>query len=213
MAVLEQGIFGLVSGRIGSRVYYVRKGKQMVRELPNPALPKKAPSDAQIKQREKFRVLQKFLKPFSPVLKTGFKNYARQTCPKLKAFSVNYPKIYASEAAELVLDLTKLELSEDYGPALSNLQMEDKGDGLFGLSWEKPKDIMNRNNTLALVLYDETQHEVNYTFALAPVSQLQAEFHLHNLIGRRVHVFVFTVGPKLVRKSPNSVTQYLGMVF
>ncbi|WP_316840689.1 hypothetical protein [Pedobacter gandavensis] len=116
----------------------------MVKDLPDPLAPKRPPTVAQIQHRKKFRSLQEFLKPFSPVLEIGFKNPPRQFTPQSKAFSVNFPKIFKD--TELKVSSADLQLSDGYAAQLYNLQLEDRGDGLFGLSWNECRDSIGRYN-------------------------------------------------------------------
>ncbi|WP_316746915.1 DUF6266 family protein [Pedobacter gandavensis] len=213
MAIVIKSICGHLSGDVGSTVDQGKNDKSLVRDVPDPLAPKKPLTEGQRIQREKFEVLKTFLKPFSKVLDVGFKNQASGLTPKTKALAVNLPRMIIGYNKEILLNVVDLKLSEGYAARLGNLQMEDKGGGLFRLTWDKCDNILGKYNVISLVLYDDNQHKVFYTPNLTPVNRQEAEFLLGDLVGHWVHVYVFTVGVKVKGvKNSNSNSQYLGMV-
>ncbi|WP_299581656.1 DUF6266 family protein [uncultured Sunxiuqinia sp.] len=81
MAVINQGILGGFSGKVGTVIGGSWKGIDYMRSKPisvaNPRTP------AQVDQRTKFVTVLNFLQPLTSILRTGFKDYA----VKMSAFN------------------------------------------------------------------------------------------------------------------------------
>ncbi|MBB2149913.1 DUF6266 family protein [Pedobacter gandavensis] len=204
--VLEKG-----SGKPGSTVAEAKNGENPVTDLADVLALKKPLTKGQRLQRKKMRDLQYFLKPFSAVLKVGFKNQAAGVSPKTKALSVNIPKIFVGSDKKSMIDMADVQLSEGYAAQLSNLKVVKKDGRLMGLTWDQCDHILGKYNVLSLVLYDEDQRKVFYIPNLGPVSRQEAEFLFEDFVGLCLHMFVFTVGMLKGVKNSNSNTQYLGM--
>ncbi|MCX2453384.1 DUF6266 family protein [Pedobacter sp. PLR] len=209
MAVLKKGIYSEITGQLGGYVYTSVAGVTMVRCKPDPLAPKKPPTKAQLANQEKFKLVSRLIRPFAPVIDVGFKQYKSKIGARAKAFKLNYQTAVTGTFPYLSINYKELQLSTGNASDLYNLKMEDKGGGLFGLTWKSCGCNRSQDDMLVLVLYEETQNSVAYTMELANVSRQQAEFVVCDRIGCKVHVYVFTVGKK---KGGNSESQYLGLV-
>lgn len=208
MAVLKKGVYSEISGKLGGYVFSMMNGKTIVKSLPDPSTPKKAPTEAQLATRAKFKMVSGLLRPFAPVIAVGFKRQKCKMGPRCWAFKQNYQRVVIGVFPHLKIDYKELKLSSGSASGLRNLKMEDKGAALFGLSWRCCDCDHNHDDMLVLVLYEETRGVV-YMLDLAKVGSEQAEFEVCDRIGCKVHVYVFTVGKS---KGKNSDSQYLGLV-
>lgn len=209
MAILKNGIYSAITGKLGAFVYYSLNGKTVVRTAPGPVTPKKPASMAQLANQQKFKLLQRLLLPLAPVIEVGFNPQGRGMGARAKAFSLNYRKAVTGVYPNLRVNYEKLQISKGNAFGLYNLKMEDKGAGLFGLTWRCCDQEWGRGHLLALMLYDETRNTVRYALDLANVSRQEVEFNLCGEASGKVHVYVFTIGKN---KAGNSDSQYLGMV-
>lgn len=209
MAILRKGIYSMISGKLGDFFYYSVDGQTRVKTAPDPEAPKKEPSPAQLANREKFRLVAKFLSPFAPVLELGFRYDKRKISPKVKAFKVNYPVLVRGVYPNMRIDYEKLQLSSGHVFRLHHMKMVDEGGGLFGLSWKCCADLRSQDDLLVLVLYEEGRNRVVYCADLAKVIRQQAEFEVCQLGDCKVHAYVFTISKD---KRGNSESQYLGLV-
>ncbi|MXV49462.1 hypothetical protein GS399_00640 [Pedobacter sp. HMF7647] len=73
MGKLPNGILGGISGKVGTVVGYVMNGKAYVRSAPRKSEQK--PSAAQLAMRQRFALAQNWLKPLTPFVRIGCKNY------------------------------------------------------------------------------------------------------------------------------------------
>lgn len=108
MAIINQGILGGFSGKIGNVVGGSWKGINYMRILTKPANPK---SDKQVNQRTKFSAALSFLQPITPFLRVGYKLFtAKQT-----AFNAGMSQILTNaitgDAPDIAIDYTKAQVS------------------------------------------------------------------------------------------------------
>ena len=78
MAILDMGILGGFSGRVGTVVGYRRRGAWFVRAY-RPHI-KDRKSAAQLEQRSRFKAMIQFASPATPVLRIGLKRMADEQC-------------------------------------------------------------------------------------------------------------------------------------
>lgn len=110
MAVLKNGIFGVISGKLGSIVYVNRKGVNYLRT--KPSVHKKSNSTAQQAQRSKFAIMFKFLKPFAELLSIGFHQQAKSKTGYNAAMSYNLKNGFTESATDVKVDYSKILLTQ-----------------------------------------------------------------------------------------------------
>lgn len=71
MGIIQNNIFGGISGSMGNLVFYQLNGKTVVRQKPGPR--KKPASELQLYQQEAFRIGQKFVTPLREALEFTLK--------------------------------------------------------------------------------------------------------------------------------------------
>jgi len=94
---------GLISGRVGNLIYYVRDGKQYVRIAKAPNDPK---TEKQLRHRAKVRDSGKFFKQFDKVIKLGYQSYG----PPLRIFN-QVVKYHLANAMEETAPVGKAKYS------------------------------------------------------------------------------------------------------
>lgn len=209
MAILKNGVYSTISGSLGSFVYYTLNGKTVVRTKRDPDAPKIPGTIAQIANRERFRLLSRLLSALSPVLSVGFSALRKGKTARGTAFRLNYNQSLIGIFPEFKIDYEQLQLSKGNAYGLNNLKMEDKGGGLFELTWNCAGYKCDKDEMVALVLYDEKRDSLRYSLDLASVGRQQAEFNIDLERTGKLHIYVFTIGKN---KGGNSNSQYLGWV-
>lgn len=109
MGTIKQGILGGFSGKVGTVVGGTWKGIHYMRSLPSSVRNPRTPG--QVKQRTKFSIMIEFLKPLTPFLRIGFKNYANRQTAFNAAMSYNVNNAVDGEVPDLELDFPKILVS------------------------------------------------------------------------------------------------------
>lgn len=115
MGTANEGVFGPGRGRIGNLVYYMRKGKQVVRTI---GVNHNPPSEAQLESRMRMSVANAFCKVVRPFTDYGFlaQTEGRDLSPYNVAMSYNRTNAIKGTYPNLSLNYEKALLSE--GPLL-----------------------------------------------------------------------------------------------
>lgn len=132
MAIMKGG---LLSGRVGNQLYYVRNGKQLVRSVFKKSKSKGKPStEAQLKQLTKIDMVMKFLVPLKSIVyytcrprnnsMTGMNRAVQQVFRE--AFYEHENGLYINPAK------VKVSMGGPSGVAIENVQMEG---GTLRLQW------------------------------------------------------------------------------
>lgn len=171
--------------------------------------PKKTMTARQIAHRNKLRALTASLKTIKPGQKKNMEDKEIQT----EAVEINPPRFFSDLDPNRKINFGDVQLLDGCSAKLENLQLEDKGGGLFGLSWDRYDHPLCRYHNVALVLFEEIRQQFFYELEFFNTWNRKAEFRLDMLPGSKVHVHVFTVRSKWGCKTSNSPSQYLGMIF
>lgn len=89
MARITDGLDGGLSGKLGNLVFYTMNGGKYVRTLPSQKRKKTPPSPRQALQRARFSAIQSWLRPIVPLIRYGFKDYAKRQSSHNAAMSYN----------------------------------------------------------------------------------------------------------------------------
>ena len=104
MAEIPDGAYGAMRGKAGNLVGYVLHGKNFLRQKPSKRTG--VTSDAELANRDKFRIVQSFVKPILEFVKVGFKDYGTLTggykaavsSVRMNAIEGKYPDQYVNPA-------------------------------------------------------------------------------------------------------------------
>jgi hypothetical protein len=109
MARMFNGMAGLIQGKIGNMVYYVKNGKQMVREAGKMTKP---PTLPQLQNRMGLAVTVAFLRPLTEFINVGFivsaKDYHKGKTPYNLAVAYNKPNAVMGAYPDVVMDFAKV---------------------------------------------------------------------------------------------------------
>ena len=133
MAILKQGLFGPVNGKIGNLVTASWKGINYVRQTPHKS--NKPPTAAQLAVREKFKFVHKLNKPLNPFFKAGFTELANHKSEINVAFSRTSSSVVSGTYPDLQVDLSKLTISAGRLAQLNYVEMTQTVSQVLAISW------------------------------------------------------------------------------
>lgn len=132
MGNIKQGALGGFSGKAGSLIGYQVRGKSFIKGLPRKY--RKAPSEAQLASRARFKMLQNWRTPFNGLFAITFRNHTHLHSAQNAAHKHNqamvqgvYPDYYL-EPANLCLSMGTL-------PHLTELEMHQGENRKLTFSW------------------------------------------------------------------------------
>ncbi len=158
MGKLLDGIHGHVHGKVGGVVFYTANGQNLARSLPRTPKKKRKPTPLQTFQRERFKVVQEWLKPLLRVVRVGFGKYAPPQTGHNAAMSYNltHAIVYNEEASRYEIDPEKFAFSGGPLPAPLEAAVAQERD-VVRFTWKTPhsQDIQYTTRTI-LVIYHPT---------------------------------------------------------
>ena len=132
MAIINQGILGGFSGKIGNVVGGNWKGINYMRVLTKPTNPN---SEKQVKQRTKFTPALSFLQPITPFLRVGYKLYTAKQTAFNAAMSQVLTNAITGENENTAVDFSKAQVSAGtLTPAVNGAFTYDSGE--ITLTWD-----------------------------------------------------------------------------
>ena len=159
MGVINQGILGGVSGKVGNVVGGSWKGIDYLRIMPaSIANPKTA---AQLDQRSKFVTVLNFLQPLKDVLRVGFKSYAIRMSQFNSAMSYNLKNAITGVYPDYTIDYSQALLSRGaLAPALNGLASSMVA-GIVSFEWDDNSGDGNAatDDKALLVVYNPVKNE------------------------------------------------------
>ena len=165
MGVINQGILGGFSGKVGNVVGGNWKGIDYMRVKPaNVANPR---TEGQVNQRTKFTAALQFLQPMKDFIKVGFKGYAVKKTEFNSAMSYLLKNAITGVAPDFVIDYPAALISRGSLTGSLNAALDVATAGSAGFSWD---DNTGSGNALAtdkamLLIYNESKGEVIFTTA------------------------------------------------
>lgn len=168
MAILKNGIFGPVVGKLGNVVGYIRMGQALVRAQPRKKSKKnKKRTPAQMAASSAFALVSGFVTPINQFINEGFKLDTAGTArvPRNAAMSYNmaavtgqYPE-QTFDYAKGIVTAGKLNAPENALAILSEYDPTEKRSSLQ-FSWAvDPTEtfLRNRDQVMMLAFYPETR--------------------------------------------------------
>lgn len=164
MGKLPNGIHGHVHGKVGGVVFYTANGQNIARSLPRATRKKRKPTPLQALQRERFKVVQEWLRPLLRVVKMGFGNYAPPQTGHNAAMSYNLTHAVIYNEAESRYEINPAAFAFSGGPLPPPLETTTVQDGnLVRFLWKNSEgvDIGHTTRTI-LVLYHPGSNTCSY---------------------------------------------------
>ncbi|MEQ9403579.1 MAG: DUF6266 family protein [Cyclobacteriaceae bacterium] len=165
MGVINQGILGGFSGKVGNVVGGNWKGIDYMRVKPaNVANPR---TEGQVNQRTKFTAALQFLQPMKDFIKVGYKGYAVKKTEFNSAMSYLLKNAITGVAPDFEIDYPAALISRGSLTGSLNAALDVATAGSAGFSWD---DNAGSGNALAsdkamLLIYNESKGEVIFTTA------------------------------------------------
>lgn len=211
MAIIRNGIFGAVQGKLGSVVGAKWKNTPYLRMLPRKKKKKTPATPAQIACREKFRFVQEWLQPFYPYVTNGYRNFARDKTEINAAFSANYREAVNGMWPSLSIDYEKVSLSKGNLPQLYAVEIERTGPDTLKLSWGRDEqDDSAFDDQVMLVLYSRELKMADGFIGGVKRTDQHCSFKINpKLIGKALDVYVSAISLN-GRRVANST--YLGRI-
>ena len=158
MATINNGVLGTISGRIGSLVFYVNRGKPVLRSMPRKR--KRPPTVAQQAQRMRFSLIIQFLSPLKSLTGKGYGNSQGKRSQIAQCIAYHAKHTVKGRFPDLEIDYRKVRittgrlLGADYGEVFSdsagcvNFTWIDRSNGYHGFGQDQA----------ALIVYNPTKH-------------------------------------------------------
>lgn len=157
-------LFDSGKGSLGNLVFFRRLGKTYVRTKPVRYRDRKSPS--QLAQRQRMQAMNRFLKPFSPLIRITFTPEAAGKTALHAAQSYNMRHAFAGEYPGIHVDNNKVLLSRGPLPLPQNLSVKAQPDGLL-IEWVNGNEASgNRwSDTLVVMAWSESAGQGAYKFS------------------------------------------------
>jgi hypothetical protein len=134
MATNEKGILGGFSGKVGTVIGGNWNGVDYMRGKPGEII--NPQTEAQQNQRAKVAAIVRYLRPLTPVLRTGFKKQAHKMSAFNAAVSYNLTHAATGTSSYFEMDYSKILISHGkLAPALDP-GVSSPGTGLVEFSWK-----------------------------------------------------------------------------
>ena len=189
MATFEKGILGGFSGKIGNVVGARWRGKDIMRSLPRTS--NRMPSESQLYQREKFKLVSQFLKPIQPIL--GFYLGASQGSRSRINLALSYhlKEAITGLVPPFTMDYTKVMFAKGVLLGFADAQAALNGSNL-NLSWTNNSGQSNAKDTDAvlILLFNTVTQVFDYRENVATRGAGSYSLSLAGNEGQQVYVWI-----------------------
>jgi hypothetical protein len=153
MGKLPNGIHGHIQGKAGGLVFYTANGQNIARSLPKSTKKKRKPTALQALQRERFKVVQDWLRPLLRIVKVGFGKYAlpRTGHNSAMSYNLNHAVIYNYEESRYEVNPETFAFSSGPVPPPLDPLVQQDGD-IVRFSWRTPPTREIRYTTRTILL-------------------------------------------------------------
>lgn len=162
MARLSSGILGGISGTVGNVVGGRWRGIDYIRS--KPASVRNPNTEAQRKQRMRFKLVISLLKKIRPLINIGFANGAKNQTPMNRAMSVNLRQAISGEYPDQKIDPENVLISDGSLSIGGNPVMDVSQAGSITLNWTSSLETGNGSGLDGVIalLYNTDLDEVVY---------------------------------------------------
>lgn len=208
MAKINQGILGGFSGKIGSVVGSTWRGKNIIRSAPS--VSEKPPSAAQLKQRNKFSGILKFLTPIKGILTKTFGVNIGSKIPFGNAMSYHLKEAVEKSSADFEIAYAKVLIAKGELCGLDNVVVKTQPTHSIEVSWNDNSNqgFAYPTDAFILVAYAPSLKSFNYTMGDSLRDHEQCVFNFEeSFYGETVHVWATFYNEKLAIAATST---YLG---
>ncbi|MCZ4224343.1 DUF6266 family protein [Pedobacter rhodius] len=207
MAILNEGINGGFTGKVGSVIGYRLNGKWVVRGLPKVSKKNKIGSAEQKRSRAKFTIMQQFLSVMLPYIRIGFNLEAKLRNISAHNAAKSYNLIHAFTDKD-ELDYTKIVLTKGNLPGAESPLVKTVENGLlFNWVFSKPANSIMADDQVMLMAY---QAESNQTVCMYSGARRKSGAEILEIgqpTGLAYHAWISFVSDN---RTAISTSQYLG---
>lgn len=211
MAILNQGLIGTFTGKMGSIVIAKWKDSYVGRGKPKKS--NKPGTETQLIQRSKFKLIGEFLSPLSDTVLVGFKG-TKNTTSMNEAMRYNLNHAVSGIYPEYTLNYPKLSFSDHkgrgrIGHVVDPVLLPVAGHAIK-FSWALD-NVPEGNTKLTDLIYIVCYHPLNDRYRINEVvrNTLASEIVLSKSFIGEVHTWIFVASDD---KKFATYTQYLGKV-
>ena len=198
---------GNIRGKLGNTVGYEQHGKNFIRKAPQRTAPA---TEGELKNRFMMQLLSSWLKPLTPFLRKGFRNYSWNFEGFSAAFSVNYKEALQKDGFDSVIDPMLLMVSSGELELSADLQVNLAAAKQLEFSWD-PTVHPNQGSrdTTMLLAYDPEKGNVIYELNGAPRHKGEDRLSLALTPSGTYHVYIAFASEEGIGQSDS---RYLGAV-
>jgi hypothetical protein len=209
MAKLKYGIFGPLSGKLGSLIGSSWMGIPYLKKAAKDANRERSP--AQQANSQKFAYVNLWLIPFHAYIIVGFDALAIGKTSLAAAFSLIYNTVFTGTMPDLKIDYSKMQISSGSLNGLVDVSLTYIDDHLIKILWDDNSGPTTHFNDQVMVVFYNEELEMTdgfvgmvnrldkeYVFALEPV-----------LIGKPLHAYIAVTS---YNRKKASNTTYLGLI-
>ncbi len=172
MARLKDGLLGGLSGKIGDVIGYIRYGKAYVKM--KTLKPKKEPSLAQLAEREKMRVVNRFINSMTEFVRIGFSLEAADKTHSANSAAKSYQmkNAMAGVYPALGVDYAKVLLSKGVIDPALNISVLGMPTGIQ-FSWELSQrtSVYHKRSRVMLLVYAPALNKSFYSLSGARITE------------------------------------------
>ena len=210
MASITKGILGGFSGKVGTIVGANYRGKDIIRSRPKPS--GKLPTDKQVLQQKKFKLVVSFLQPLKSIQNQYFgeKSGVKSKVNLAASYLLNNAILVVADEPEFIF--TKILITKGELSGFQNPTAIPAAGRVLDFTWQDNSSQGNANGTdiANVVCYSEDADSFEIYSAVATRADLAAQVTLPTLYdGLSVHVWIYfnNTQEKMACNSP-----YLGLV-
>ncbi len=110
MGIIEKGINGPFRGKVGSVIGSSWKKINYIKGLSDKRR-NRAPTDKQVRQQLRFKLLRRFLNPLSAILEVSLQPLMTKSTGLNAAFRLNFDRVFIEEGEDISLNYSAVQLS------------------------------------------------------------------------------------------------------
>lgn len=192
MARITKGILGGFSGKVGTIVGANWRGKDIIRSIPNPS--NKPPSEKQMLQQMKFKLVVSFLRPLGSIQKKyfGLNSGSKSRINLAVSYTINEAVQIVADVPELIYN--KILVTKGDLTGFQDVAATPQAGNKMGLTWEDNTVQGNAAGTdrVTIVCYCRELGSFAVFEAAAERSALAAEVTLPTIYtGREMQVWAY----------------------
>lgn len=171
MAIFSKGILGGFSGKVGNVIGSSWKGIDYMRSKPTKVNDPK--TEAQLSQRQKFRLIMSFLRKVKPILDRGFRTNTGKMSPINSASSYNLRNAITGDYPDQEIDYMSVLVSRGQLLPARGASAESTNPNQVSFSWTDNSGIGSaRPDDEAMILvYNRDKDRAIYIAGNGPVRQ------------------------------------------